>query len=37
MAADNPAKVKKIRANFSDLLETMPVPETFEVTADWGK
>lgn len=37
VAADNPEKVKKIWANFSDLLEAMPVPETFEVTADWAK
>ncbi|HMR54950.1 hypothetical protein, partial [Amaricoccus sp.] len=34
---ENAERVRAIRANFSDLLEGMPAPETFEVIADWGK
>lgn len=37
VAADNAERTKAIWANFSDLLEGMPVPETFEVIADWDK
>jgi hypothetical protein len=37
VAPDNPERVRAIWANFSDLLEGTPVPETFEVIADWEK
>jgi hypothetical protein len=37
VAADNPERVKAIWANFSELLEAMPTPESYELIADWSK
>lgn len=37
MTADSPDRVKAIWANFSDLLEAPPVPEVFDLLADWEK
>ena len=35
-AADgNAERVKEIWANFADHLEAVPVPETYDVIADW--
>lgn len=33
---ENAGRVGAIWAKFSDMLEGIPAPETFEVIADWG-
>jgi hypothetical protein len=35
-AAGNADRIRRIWANFADLLEAQPTPETFEVIADWS-
>jgi hypothetical protein len=34
---ENAERVKAVWAKFSDMLEAMPVPETYEVISDWAK
>jgi hypothetical protein len=36
-SADDSERVRAIWANFADLLEGMPTPETLDLIADWSR